>query len=309
MTSDAASDRDRPEGGPDRRSVLRGTGAAALGISTLALPSAASALSVAGARISEVTVYWSEMDSANRIGRLTFDGTTATSVDSSWKTGLADPRGLSTDGTFLYFRSGSSGVSERGIWRVDPATGAAVRLVDVTSVGGLFVDDQHIYYTRWTGGADSGVYRIAKDGTGSATTLVSSNSSYSGVFAAGDTVYFTEYSANRVSSVPKVGGSVTVLATNISTPASIEVLGEVIYVGQGSDRFVRRLSLAGGSLGSISTIGYVNGLHVAAATVFVSTGNSAALQAFDLGGANGRTFAQPFATLTSIGTSGIAVIY
>ena len=298
---------DRPTTGPDRRAVLRGSGAAALGVSTLALPSAAAALSVAGARISEVTVYWSEMDTGgatgNRIGRLTFDGTSGSAVDQAWLTGLPDPRSLETDGTSLYYTSASSDSTQKGVWRVDPVTQTQTRLVagDVTR---CFVDDTHLYYAVW----GSGIFRIAKDGSGSATTLLSGSSSYSDVHLVGDTLYFTEYSANRVSSIPKDGGSATTVATNITTASTLDSAGEVLYVGQGSERFVRRLSLSGASLGSISTSGYVNGVHVAAATLFVSTGNSATLTAFDLGGGSQRVFAEPFAVLSSIATSGVAVI-
>jgi hypothetical protein len=157
---------------PDRRAVLRGAGAAAVGISSLALPGAAAALSVAGARIEEVTVFWSEGETGgatgNRIGRLTFDGTSASAVEANWLTGLPDPQRVTTDGTSLFYTVRSNDTSLRGIWRVDPDTRANTRIVNVADAGPAFVDAEHIYYPIW----GQGLYRIAKDGSGATATLL-----------------------------------------------------------------------------------------------------------------------------------------
>ena len=287
-----------------RRDSLRFGGLTALGISASQLPAAAAALSVDGVRLSGATVFWGDNVFGNSIGRLEYDGISASAKDANWLTGITDVRSLTTDGTSLFYTNVTGDAADVGIWRVDVGAETRTLVVASVSVEGLFVDDTHIYY----GVTNTGIFRIAKDGSGSATQLVSGTGNFSAICVAGEVLYFTKYNQGVVASAPKAGGSVTQLATGITSAYSIDVSGGVIYVGIGSDRVVRRFQLDGTPIGTFPTGGYINGLQVVGASVFVSVGNAVGLEVYNLDGSGGETFASFGDPLTNA-TSGIAVLY
>lgn len=288
-----------------RRDSLRLGGLSALGISASQLPAAAAALSVDGARLNSTTVFWGDYLIGNSIGRLEYDGLSASAKDANWLTGISDIRSLTTDGTALFYGNVLGDAStEVGIWRVDVGAETQTRVVASIQTLALFVDDTDIYY----GVEGTGIFRIAKDGSGAATQLVSGTGGFSGICVAGDVIYFTKYNQGVIASAPKAGGSVTELVTGVTSPGSIDVAGDVIYVGIGSDRVVRRYQLDGTPLATFGTGGYINGLQVVGASVFVSVGNTVGLEVYNLDGSGGEKFASFGDPLTNA-TSGIAVLY
>jgi len=300
-----------------RRQILKGSGAAALGISALALPSAAQAfsLTVNGQRVAGVTVYWSErgtVGSANgRIGRLTYGGSGSISnLDNAWFTSLESPRSLTTDGTALYYTSWQSG-TERGIWRVDIINKTRERIVPDVVVTIPFVDATHIYY-----GTNSSILRIAKDGTGPVETLYafpgSSNyPDYRAMVVSGDTLYVTDWTNNQVLTLPKEGGTPALLAS-VTNCQPIQVFGGVVYVGEmPGNRRVHRFTLDGAPLGSFFVGGYVQSLQVLDTVVFSGTSNSGTIAASGLDGGNIDYFANQGSdplTIVGLTVEGIAVL-
>lgn len=287
-----------------RRGALELAGLSALGVTSSQLPAAAAALSVGGVRVDAVTVFWGDNVFNSSLGRLEYDGTSASAKDASWLTGLSDVRSLASDGTSLFYANVTGDAADVGIWRVDIATEVQTLVVPSVEASGIFVDETHLYYTVWR----DGIYRIAKDGSGSATQLLSGSGTYTDLVVSGDVLYFTRYSDAIVSSMPKDGGAETQLATGITSAAAIDVSGGVIYVGIGSDRLVRRFQLDGTPLSTFSTGGYVNGLQVVGASVFISVGNSVGLEVYNLDGTGQERFATFGDPLTNA-TSGIAVFY
>ncbi len=298
----------------ERRAVLRGVGAAALGVTTTVLPTAAQAfsLTVNGAPVAGVTVYWSERGSTTsatgRIGRLVYSGDgTVSSVDRDWLTDISSPLGLTTDGTALYYHTPFD-TADKGIWRV-AIDGTRTRLVASVQASGIFVDDTHLYYA-----ADSNVHRIAKDGTGSATALSTASISPEGVTVAGDTVYFTVYGSvageGTVGTIPLAGGAPSEdFITGLDFAQDITVAGGVIYIGSGSTRVVYRYRTDGSAIGVVGASGYVDGIQVVDGVLFVGSSNSTYITASGLDGVNRDRFADTDGTtIVGINISGIAVL-
>ena len=298
----------------ERRELLRGAGAVALGVTTTVLPAAAQAfsLTVNGAPVAGVTVYWSERGTSGsgngRIGRLTYSGDGAvSSIARDWLTNLESPRNLTTDGSALYYNTAAS-TPEQGIWRV-AIDGTRTHLVTSVVPSGIFVDGTHLYYT-----ADSNVHRIAKDGSGSATALSTASISPEGVTVAGDTVYFTVYGSvdgeGKVGTIPVAGGAPTEdFITGLDYAQDITVAGGVIYIGSGSARVVYRYRTDGSSIGIIGTGGYVDGIQVVDGALFVGSSNSTYITASGLDGVNRDRFADTDGTtIVGISITGIAVL-
>jgi hypothetical protein len=300
-----------------RRQVLKGSGAAALGISALALPSAAQAfsLTVSGQPVAGVTVYWSErgtVGSANgRIGRLTYGGSGSISnLDNAWFSSLESPRSLTTDGTALYYTSWRAG-TEQGIWRVDIIDKTRERIVPDVIVTTPFVDATHIYY-----GTNSSILRIAKDGSGTATTLYAFPGSsdwpdYRAMVVSDDTLYVTDWTNGQVLTLPKNGGTPSLLAS-VTECQPIQVSGGVVYVGEmPGNRRVHRFTLDGTPLGSFGIGGYVQSLQVLDTVLFSGTSNSGWIAASGLDGGNIDYFAGQGSdpqTIVGFGVEGIAVL-
>jgi hypothetical protein len=311
-TASAGADVDA--NGPGRRQVLKGSGAAALGISALALPSAAQAfsLTVNGAAVSGVTVYWAERGSTSsadgRIGRLVYSGDSVISnVDNAWLTSVAQPQYLTTDGISLYYSNVYSG-SEQGIWRVG-IDKTRTRIVADVSSEGFFVDATHLYY-----GANGTIFRVAKDGTGSTETLASPGTSLRDIAVAGDTLYFAEFNEGRIRTIPKDGGSITDLVVGLpaQSPNRVEVAGGLLYLGMNSPSQVRRFGLDGSPAGTIIAAGSVVGLQIVDTVLFVGSSNFSAVTASGLDGGNPDTFMttgqDPLTIVSTSALHGMAIL-
>lgn len=302
--------------GLPRRDVLRGSTAAAVGISAMMLPSAAQAfsLTVNGSPVEGVTVYWSERGtpggSNGRIGRLTYGGdTTVANVDNAWVSGIEAPNYLMTDGTLLYHSTSTAGASQ-GIWRVDIG-GTRTLIVPGVVATRVHVDDTDLYYA-----AGGSIFRIAKDGSGSATTLYDGGGDIRDIAVAGDTLYFASWANSepgQVLTIPKAGAggdAPTVFAT-LSFPNVVEISGGVVYVGTSPDYVLHRYRVDGTSLGSFGTYGFVDGIQVIDGVLFVGTSNSTGITASGLDGVNSDLFVyQGQSPQTVVGTNlgGIAIL-
>lgn len=298
----------------DRRAVLRGAGAAALGVTTTVLPTAAQAfsLTVNGSAVAGVTVYWSERGTVGgatgRIGRLVYNGDGSISnVDRNWLTNIESPIGLKTDGTSLYYYNPYSN-ADQGIWRV-AIDKTRTRLVASVSASGIFVDATDLYYS-----AGSNINVIAKDGSGSATALATSAIASDGIFVTADTIYFSDSASNiagngRVGTLPKAGGAASYIATGLEGPDDIFVAGGVVYVGSTARR-VHRFLPDGTSIGAFGTYGFVDGLQIVDTVAFVASSNSTGIEASGLDGVNGDlfAFAGDGATIVGVNMHGMAVL-
>jgi hypothetical protein len=315
MRDDEAAQASEISGSVPRRDVLRGSAAAALGISALTLPSAAQAfsLTVGGAAVAGVTVYWSERGtptSANgRIGRLTYNGeTTISNVDADWLTGLESPAALTTDGASLFYTSSSAG-ADQGIWRVS-IDGTRTRVVEgeVGFFARPYIDDTHIYY--FSGGK---ILRIAKDGSeATPVTLFEGplNTDWQDLEVSGDTLYFTDRDNDRVMTIPKTGGVTATEFATVEKASAIDIAGGVLYAGtfvQNSSR-VERFLLDGTRIGQFRASGFVNRVQIVDTVAFVATSNSTALTASGLDGGNAQTFAEIGSPIVGVNVSGLAVL-
>jgi hypothetical protein len=303
-----------------RRAALRGSAAAALGISTLALPTAAQAFSLTseGAPLASVTVYWSERGSGSttngRIGRLVYRGfgQGVDNIQNGWVTGLKDPRSLVANSGFLYWSVPNAGgdTAAQGVWRVSLADPSSPqRVVARAGIIGLDVAGDDLYYAV----IGDGIFRTAKDGSGTPTELVDVTAQIWDVKVAGETLLFSDIDNARVMIAPKAGGSATLFASMTEGPRSIWVADGTVYVARSDSGGVRKFSLADGtSSGGFAAAGFVSGIQVVGSAVFVSTSNSTRLAASGLDGGNRDVFARPFETPETITsnntTEGIAVV-
>jgi hypothetical protein len=297
----------------DRRDALRASAAVALGISTMALPTAAQAFSLTlnGAPVSGVSVYWAQRGTVGSqngyIARLTYSGDGRISnVEGSWVTGLEAPQRMTTDGTSLYYTTATTAVADtQGIWRVDIG-GTATRVIP-GAVGFTrpFVDAEHIYYTS----SSSDVLRIAKDGSGSSTLLFDGDADYRDIEVVGDTVYVADWTNSRVITFPKAGTvSSPVVFASVLRANAIDVADGVVYVGSSDDRTVYRFGLDGTPIGQFGTGGYVDRIQVVDGAVFVASTNSTTIRASGLDGVNSDPFAQLGNPIQGTNLHGMAVL-
>jgi hypothetical protein len=315
MRHDEAAQASESSGRVPRREVLRGSAAAALGISALTLPSAAQAfsLTVGGAAVAGVSVYWAERGNqgqANgRIGRLTYNGdTTISNADAGWLTGLESPAALTTDGVSLYYTSHVFTGGEPGIWRVS-IDGTRTQVVEgeVGFRSRPYIDDTHIYY--FSGGK---ILRIAKDGSGTPVTLLEGpiSTDTQDLKVSGDTLYFTAQTDDRVLTIPKTGGATATEFATVEKATAIDVAGGVVYVGTNLQSLSRieRFLLDGTRIGQFSASGFVSRVQIVDTVAFVATSNFTALRASGLDGGNPQAFATMETPIVTTNVAGLAVL-
>jgi len=314
------TDAERPAARPGtdefaRRDVLRGTAAAAVGISALALPNAAQAFSLTsnGVPLDSVTVYWSDRSNpstaSGRIGRLVYRGLDLgiDTVQGDWATEIRGPRQLLANAGFIYyvvpFTNGDAATT--GVWRVSQADPTSrQRVVADASILGIDIEGDDLYYAK----SSDGIFRIPKDGSGTAVRLVTVTNQIVDVKVAGASLLFSAFDDDEIRSIPKEGGSATTL-TAMSGPNQIWVAGSTLYVTVQGTRTVRKFNVTDGtSLGQFSTDGFVSGIQVLGDTVFVGGSNSTSLAASGVDGGNRDVFARPFDVLPTNSVDGIAVV-
>lgn len=170
-------------------------------------------------------VYWSTWEPGQVRSTSIAGGTVRTLADGG--TGLFDIR--ATDAGLYWAEFGAPG---RVLWRpwgaATPVTLAELAQAGVTSVS---VDEAAAYFTVQSG--TSSVRRTPLDGGGDAgEVLVDSLKSAWGLAIDATHVYFTEQNGGTLKKIPKGGGPVTVLATNLDGPRSVIVDGEFAYVAE-----------------------------------------------------------------------------
>lgn len=299
----------------ERRRVLRASAGSALGISTMALPTAAQAFSLtsAGAAVDGVTVYWSDggfFTADGRIGRLTYRGLDAgvDTIENDWVTGLWDPRCILADAGYIYFSVpyAQGNASEQGLFRINIASKTRETIVAGANVIGFDIDGSEVYYTI----SGTGLYRIAKDGSGSSTQVAADPQQTLDVKILGDDVLVSQPNVNRISSVPKSGGSMTEFAT-VASPWAIGIGAGSVFVSASGNSTVTRLNTDGSAAGQFTAAGSVRAMQVLDTTVFAATRGSNALSAAGPDGANRDVFATTSdspATLVSSQVNSIAVV-
>ena len=93
---------------------------------------------------------------------------------------------------------------------------------------GIAADGEFVYWTN-RGQAGGAVLRARRDGTG-VTVLATGQGGYiSGIAVDAENVYWTTFAATNVSTCPKAGGAVQVLASGENGPAGIGVWGRNLY--------------------------------------------------------------------------------
>ena len=201
-------------------------------------------------------VYWAEdysVSSCNRydgqIAKIAQGGGPVTPVlggismfqTSWWKLTFV------SDATAVYFRDGCA------IKKVPFAGGPVERIgyLSFLPIMGIDADNDFVYSIA----SDASIYKTAKDGSGTSKLFYDphqSNATGSPLRIRGDTIYWgSEISwpstKKAVSSMPKTGGSATVVAVAVGGVTDFVVDSDYVYVLDATGRQVTRTPLAGGT--------------------------------------------------------------
>ncbi|MBK7581890.1 MAG: hypothetical protein IPI67_16985 [Myxococcales bacterium] len=141
--------------------------------------------------------------------------------------GLDDPGALAIEGTDAYWIDNTSGGTP-GIWHYAPSATAAPQLVTplpAANGNDLALDETHVYYAM-----NAEVGRVAR--TGGPREPLSPGVFASGVALGGPYLYFVEGGATtsgRLARLPRAGGPVETLATELVIPRDVALDDACVY--------------------------------------------------------------------------------
>ncbi|NUO52017.1 MAG: hypothetical protein HOV80_24465 [Polyangiaceae bacterium] len=135
------------------------------------------------------------------------------------------PRGIIVDDQYLYWVTYGSHLVRRRA-KASDATPETVASMQVNAWG-LAQDATHLY---WTSRSLGTVSRLPKDLSGDVEVLISGLSDPIELFVAGDTLYVTARAGGQVVSVPKTGGTHTVLQDGFPEPYGVAVVDGTVMI-------------------------------------------------------------------------------
>lgn len=166
-----------------------------------------------------------------------------------------DPMALAQDESHLYWTEVGDLLQadslDGRILRVSKSGGAVETLVTgIQNPTFLTVDDTSVYWSSVgdilaPDPADYGLWQAPK--AGGAPVQLASTTGDAGVAVFGDTLYFTDFIAGTISSLPTAGGSPTLLASGQDGPVRIEADATHVYWSNEGSNDLWRVVISGGT--------------------------------------------------------------
>ncbi|MDT4955975.1 MAG: hypothetical protein QOJ02_4113 [Acidobacteriota bacterium] len=167
-------------------------------------------------------------------------------------TGLSNPNGITTDGSYVYWTDyGSNSVK-----RVSVNGGSVTTLYNsIYSPSGIAVDSSYVYF-----GFGSDVMRVPKNG-GTANTLASAGAPIMRLAVDGSYVYWTSYVEGTIKKVPLTGGAIITLASGQPSPFGITLADNKVFWSEfNNPGAIRYVGSGGGSVGILASNSNTPGL-------------------------------------------------